>query len=228
MSTELIIIAILIVYSGYLQLMLHRKNVYIESLLQKQFNSPNAISREELEEIIRKFQGFPYETLVKPTMLFEPKVQGFIFEGEKDHCLYIHYTKDREIADKIFTEGFRFAESFYKTAESITNDKLDFVYKHSLRRHFGNIVIIIAIGNVVYNKYAKEIAKLNKPVNVEQILSIASPQLNENLDEVYLLPAQYIKGYVNSETGEVYPNSNFNPNFDSPNFSTNLSNLQGK
>ena len=136
--------------------------------------------------------------------------------------LFIHYTKDEEVVQRIIREGFRFADSFYKTAEAITNDKLDLVYKHYLRKQFGRYVIIIAISKEVYNRYLNEITNTNKVLNVEQILSIRCSQLNENLDEVYQLPKQYIKGYINSETGDIVRNPDFDPYYDNPLFLENL------
>ncbi|PKP38525.1 MAG: hypothetical protein CVT98_04985, partial [Bacteroidetes bacterium HGW-Bacteroidetes-15] len=62
----------------------------------------------------------------------------------------------------------------------------------------------------------------NKIISVEQIISKKAPQLNENLDEVYLLPIQYVKGYINSETGEIIPNNDFFPSYDTPQFLENL------
>lgn len=222
MTAELLIIIILLIYIGFLHFQLYKKNAFIELLIQKQLNIENVLSKEGLEELLKKLRGLTADVPVKPSKLFEKEIQDFILEQEPNRMLFIHYTKDEEVVQRIIREGFRFADSFYKTAEAITNDKLDLVYKHYLRKQFGRYVIIIAISKEVYNRYLNEITNTNKVLNVEQILSIRCSQLNENLDEVYQLPKQYIKGYINSETGDIVRNPDFDPYYDNPLFLENL------
>jgi hypothetical protein len=222
MSTELVLIISLLVYIGILHYQLHKKNSFIESVLQRQFNTEDIIAKQGVDEFVRKYRSQNTDLNHKQNKLFEYDIQNFILENEKDEILYVHYTKDQDVAQRITEEGFRFADSFYKTAEPIVNDKLDFIYKHYLRKHYGNFVVVIAISKKIYNYYLEEIGKSNKVVNVEHIISNKCKHLNENEDEVYLLPKEFIKGYINAETGDIYRNFSFNPYFDSQNFKKNL------
>ena len=77
----------------------------------------------------------------------------------------------------------------------------------------------------VYNKYIEQISLVKKLINVEQILSEKSPELDENQDEVYLLPYQYIKGYIDSETGAINRNELFEPNYEPPFAQSNIKSL---
>ncbi|PKP36442.1 MAG: hypothetical protein CVT98_07900, partial [Bacteroidetes bacterium HGW-Bacteroidetes-15] len=133
MNTEFITIIILLAYIGFLHYQLHRKNEFIESLVKRQLNIENALSKEGLEDIIKKLKGLSNDTQVKQSKLFDREIQDFILDNEQNQVLFIHYTKDEETVKRINQEGFRFADSFYKTAEAISNDKLDLVYKHNLR-----------------------------------------------------------------------------------------------
>ncbi len=223
---EYIIIFVLFIYIAFLHYQLNRKNIFIESLVEKYSRSEKDWSKESLAEILKKLQGGTPEVAVKPSKLFEEEVLKFITGDETKCNSFIHYTKEKEIAEKIISGGFKFVDTFYKTAEPITNDKLDLIYKHYLHKHYGNYVVILSISKQVYNHYLNEISKIKKVVNVEQVLSEKSPLLNENLDEVYMLPKQYVKGYINAESGEIFNNPEFNPNFDSPSFKKNLDALK--
>jgi hypothetical protein len=223
MITELVVIISLLVYIGYLHFQLHKKNSFIESILQRQLNIEDSIAKQGVDEFVKKYRSQNADSNFKQNKLFEYEIQNFILENEKDEVLFVHYTKDQYVAQRITEEGFRFADSFYKTAEPIVNDKLDFIYKHYLRKHYGNFVVVIAISKKIYNFYLNEIAKSNKVMNVEHIISSKCSHLNENEDEVFLLPKEFIKGYINAETGDIYRNFSFNPYFDSQSFKKNLS-----
>ncbi|MDD3569196.1 MAG: hypothetical protein PHT92_12420 [Bacteroidales bacterium] len=227
MKIELAIILLLIAYIAYLHFKLKQKENRIDSLLNQQLSLQNFSSREEIDFLIDRLKSFPYETLLKPNKLLDGEVQNFLFSNLDNEELFVHYTRDQEVADTICREGFQFADSFYKTAEPITNDKLDLVYKHNLRKQFGSIIVVLAFSKDIYNKYTQIISNVKAVVNVEQIFSTLLPELNDNLDEVYLLPAQFVKGYINIETGEIVPNLNFKPTFDSPDFEKNIRELQG-
>ncbi|HOP03791.1 MAG TPA: hypothetical protein PL017_04380 [Tenuifilaceae bacterium] len=223
---EYIIILVLFAYIAFLHYQLNRKNIFIETLVEKYARSEKDWSKESLAEMLKKIQSSSPEVSVKPSKLFDEDVMKFIIGDEKKCNSFIHYTKEKEIAKKIISDGFKFVDTFYKTAEPITNDKLDLIYKHYLHKHYGNYVVIISISKQVYDKYLEEISKIKKVVNVEQILSEKSPLLNENLDEVYLLPTQYVKGYIDAETGEITNNPNFDSNYDSLTFKKNLDALE--
>lgn len=222
MHIEIAIIILLFAYIAYLHYELKQKNSRIDSLVKQQLSLQNFTSKEEIDFLISKLKSFPYETLLKPNKLLDRNAQDFLFSNFENEIIYIHYTRNQDIADSICREGFIFADSFYKTAEPVINDKLDLIYKHNLHKQFGNFVIALAFAKDVYNKYTQLISSIKAVVNVEQIFSTLQPEPDDNNDEIYILPAQFVKGYINIETGEVVPNLNFKPNHDSPQFEENI------
>jgi hypothetical protein len=216
MNTEFIIILILFAYIAYLHYLLNRKTRLIEKLVSKQSLLETELDKESIAQILKKLQSVSTDNYLRQNKLFDENILQFIVNDLDTQNTFIHYTKEEEVAKKIITEGFRFVDTFYKTAEPVVNDKLDLVYKHYLHKHFGKYVILIGISKEVYNKYLKKISQSKRLINVEQIISKKSPALDENQDEVFLLPYQYIKGYINSEAGEIVYNELFDPNYDPP------------
>ena len=218
-----IIIAILFCYIVYLQYQLYKKNQFIESIVGKLSKLEEEWGDDHVVKLLQKLQQLNAEPIVKKDKLFDPSVIDFLFEKEKDLKIFVHYTKEESIARKIFSEGFRFVESFDKTAEAVVKDTVDLTYKHNVKKYYGKYIVVICISNEIYSKYDNKLKDLKKPnTQVEQILTEIEPCVNDNMDEVYVLSNHYIKGFVNYETGELIGNSNYNPNFDSPAFSNNL------
>jgi hypothetical protein len=148
---------------------------------------------------------------------------GFLLEDEKNSKIYIHYTKDEADARNIIREGFRFADSFYKTALPVTHDRLDLLIKHNGRKSFGNYMVIICISEKIFHHYSGELDKKGlKGVAVENVLTVAPPFRNENADIIYQLSNKFIKGYINHQTGEIISNPDYNPLYDSALFVQNL------
>ncbi|MFP4555511.1 MAG: hypothetical protein ACLFNU_01460 [Bacteroidales bacterium] len=227
MNTELIIIFVLIVYTGFLHFLLFRKNQLIESLLRSKTTLEDLIAKEGVDEFIRRVKKIEPSVSPQKTKFFEQDSQQFILENEDNQVVFIHYTKDENTAKQICNEGFRFSESFHKTAESITGDKLDLTYKHYLRKSFGRYVVVIAISKQIYDYYIKTITQTNKILNVEQLLSQDISSESDDSDETYILPKQYIKGYINTDTAQTFFNNDFNPNYNPPYVKQNLDNIKG-
>ncbi len=220
---ELIIIIFLLAYIGFLQYQLYKKGLFTESLIQKMADFEKRLNADEISKMLReKSQA---ENSKKVTTLLESSVQKFLLEDESRCKLFIHYTRDEEVAKNIFSQGFYFVDSFHKTAEAVTNDQISLIYKHYLHKNYGKFIIILSISKEVYNYYTEEIGKSKKVVNVEQLLCEMPPCVNENDDEVYLLPSQFVKGYINLETGNTVRNPNYNPYYNSPAFNENIKRL---
>lgn len=154
---------------------------------------------EHVLNLLEKLRLLSTETVSKRDKLFDEAVMKFLFANEKDSKIFVHYTKDINVAKKIFEEGFKFADSFEKTAEQIINDSVDLTYKHNIRKYYGKYIIVICISNNIYNYYDEEIKLISKQnMQVEQVLTDIAPCFNDNMDEVFTLSNHYIKGYVNS------------------------------
>jgi len=207
----LIVILLLAVYIAYLHIKLIKRDIQFDSLLKK-------------TALYESRSGFDEPRSEK---LFDENVMKFMFEYEDRAKIYLHYTKLRSDAENILKEGFRFAESFYKTAFPATSDRLDLMIKHNSKRYFGDYVVVICISDRIIKYYNDEIAKAGiKDCHYENILTEKPPEKNDNADTVYTLPSQYIKGFINYSTGEIFPNPLFDYNYTSPWFNINLSRLK--
>lgn len=135
----------------------------------------------------------------------------------------MHYTKDETDARSILKNGFRYVDSFYKTALPASADKLDLKIKHSSRKFFGEYLIIICISNDIVNYYSSEMIKAGiKNYSFENVLTEHPPVRNENSDQVFQLAVPYIKGYLNLKTGEIIKNPVYDPWHNSTAFIHNL------
>ena len=218
---------ILIIIIGYLYLQLKKKDNYIQLIFDKLHIQDPEIKKEELSNILSKLQIVELTKIVTKDKFFNDNILNYIFKDTKDKKLFLHYTQEKTIADKVLKEGFQFRYSFYKTAYKITLDRLDLIYKHSRSKYFGKNVLILSISTKIYNYYTEELKKISPPeAFVEQILTEVLPFHDENNDVVYALSNKFVKGYFNYETGDITINPEFNPNYDCDIFRKNLSRLR--
>jgi hypothetical protein len=223
----LIFIVLLAAYIIFLHVQLVRKNFLIESIVRKISGIENELSGNEINRFIKELHNFNVRTLLLDDKLFEENVLDFVFSTVKDSRTYIHYTMDEEIAGKIMNEGFRFVESFYKTALPISNDKLDLMIKHNNKKYYGDFIIVICISDDIVRHYSAELENSGiKEYSFENVITEYQPEKNENSDNVYLLSAHFIKGYINYRSGKIVVNPSFNPGFLSPEFSSNIARLR--
>ncbi len=224
---EYVVIIVLFVYIVFLHFQLNKKNHLIETMVGKLTKFEKEWDTDHVLNLLEKLRLLGKETIIKRDRLFDEPVMKFLFANEKDSKIFAHYTKDVNVAKQIFEEGFKFADSFDKTAEQIINDSVDLTYKHNIRKYYGKYIIVICISNSIYNHYDEEIKLISKQnMQVEQVLTDIAPCFNDNLDEVFTLSNHFIKGYVNYETGEVVSNKQFNPNYNSETFKTNLQRIR--
>src|SRR5660397_92270 len=121
----LIIIAGLIIYIIFLHFQMVRKNIFIESTVKKLTGIEKHWKMDELLKFLEEIKKLSYYSSFFNDKLFEDETLNYILENVGDSKIYIHYTKNEADAKSIIKDGFRFAESFYKTALPISNDKLD-------------------------------------------------------------------------------------------------------
>lgn len=223
-SFEFILILALFFYIAYLHFMLAKKNMLLKTCFD---NIEKADSKLDKKDIIRFLENIKNPAYTKPVTkdrILDKKISNFLFENENEIKLFLHYTPSKEIADKIINEGFKFANSFYKTAEYIYNDKLYLIQRHHEHKQFGDYVIVICISKNLFNKYSEKVNQLkNNDVTVEQILVEHNPTTDDNQDLIYTLPKQFVKGYFNFREGQIVENTDFDFNYESEIFEKNLS-----
>ncbi|MDQ1332922.1 MAG: hypothetical protein QG576_957 [Bacteroidota bacterium] len=232
MATEIlffIFIALLLGYIVFLHIQLAKKNIFIESTVKRLSGIDKSWSAEEMMKFLHEIRKIRYYSSFFTDKLFEDKPLGFLLENNKNSRIFIHYTKEEQDAVNIIKEGFLFADSFYKTALPVSDDKLDLLMKHNGRKLFGNYMIILCFADRIFTHYSEELDKFGlKGFSVENLLTEAPPFRNENADIVYCLSNRFVKGYINHQTGAIMQNPEFNPLYDSPAFKKNLELLSKK
>ncbi len=217
---------ILLVYIGVLHYMLMKKNLFIEDVVRKLTEIEKSWNKNEVIRFLKKLEKTSADYLVTEDKIMEPGVLDFLYENGNKLKSFVHYTGGKEVVDKILGEGFLFSGSFHKTAEIlIPNDNITLSYKHNLSRYFGKFVIVIAIDKKNYEDFVITIRDSglgNYPV--EQLLTDQITSAG-NDEDMYLFPRQFIKGYVNYETGEVFRNDQFYPDYIPPAFAENIEKL---
>lgn len=224
-----IIIVILLCYIIFLNTQLAKKKGFIESTVRRLSGIEKSRSMEEMMAFLSEFQrSAQFSSYFTDNFLNENTID-FIFNNGSDFKTYIHYTKEEKDAGNILQSGFRFTESFYKTALPVSKDKLDLTIKHNSRKYFGDYFIIICISNDIVNFYSMELEKAGiKNYFFENVLTENLPFMNDNSEIVYQLTPRFIKGYVNYRTGEIFKNPQFDPWYNSPEFLKNIDLLKSK
>lgn len=232
MATEIlffIFITLLLGYIVFLHIKLVKKNIFIESTVKRLSGIEKSWSAEEIMKFLHEIRKISHYSSFFTDNLFEDKPLGFLLENHKNSRIFIHYTKEEHDADNIIKEGFLFADSFYKTALPVSDDKLDLLIKHNGRKSFGNYMIILCFSDRIFTHYSAELDRYGlKGYSVENVLTETLPFRNENADIIYRLSNRFVKGYINHQTGEIIPNPEFNPLYDSPSFEKNLELLRNK
>ena len=219
---ELLIIFILFIYIFWLHYRLMKKNLFIDSIVERLSKLEKNWNKEYVKKFLNRLQHIDAESMITEDKILHENILAYI-TGNQGCKTFIHYTRQEETAKMILSQGFKFAESFHKTAEEIGSDQIDLIYKHSIRKYFGKFIIIICQSDKIISYYETHLKKLeNVNLNVEQILTEISPILNENQEEIFTCPKQYVKGYLNYETGRIVSNPVFNPEYDSTIFAKNL------
>lgn len=220
---EAVIITGLLVYIIFLHKQLSKKNIFIETTVKKISGIEKTRSMEEMMDFLKEINKAGLFHPVTTDKFLEESTTNFILENEERLKIYMHYTRDEADAKNILKVGFRFANSFYKTALPVTRDKLDMIIKHNSQKYYGHYLVIISISNETVRMFSAGIRKAGlKNTSFENVITDEPPYRNENAEPVYLLPHQFIKGYINHLTGEITINPDFNPTYISPAFGKNL------
>jgi len=223
----LIIIILLLIYIVYIQIRLTDRNRIIESIIEKLTGTESKLSNDELSRLISELPPANIKRVQPEDKLFDEKSMNFIFGNTAGSRVYIHYTGDEETAEKIIEEGFRFTDTFHRTALLVTNDRLDLMIKHNTRKFYGRYIIVITISDETVMRYTGELEKAGiVNYSFESILTEVPPQKNENSETVFILAPPFVKGYINYLTGEFRENPRFDPSYNSPQFSRNIKRIR--
>jgi hypothetical protein len=230
MSTEVLIVLLIVALVGYiifLHISLAKKNIFIESTVKRLSGIEKSWSAEEMMRFLQEIRKVSHYSSFFTDKLFEDEPLGFLLENARDSRIYIHYTREEKDAISILKDGFRFVDSFYKTALPVSNDKLDLLIKHNGRKSFGDYLIVICLSDKIFVRYSEALDKNGiKGYSVENILTDTLPLKNENADMVYQLSNRFVKGFINHQTGEITSNPDYNAGYDSPEFEKNLEMLK--
>ena len=224
---EYFLIFSLLLYIAFLHYQLMKKNMLIKDSFSKLTKIENSWNKDQIIKFLKKLQNMNADFLVKEDKILNDEILKFLFENGNDLKSFVHYTSDIAVVEKILAEGFRFSGSFHKTAEQVVpDDTVSLIYKHNLTKYFGKYIMVICISKFLYEFYEKVLlTKRLSNYTVEQVLTEVSPVLDENLEEVFVFPKEYIKGFVNYETGEVVLNEHYNPDYNPPVFMQNVEKL---
>lgn len=130
-----------------------------------------------------------------------------------DGCVvFLHNTKERQIADKILCEGFVFENQLSHTSDRVNPvEQIEIDYFLFLRKEYGPYTIIIAIPRSVFSLYTKHSNQLN--VSIEELMSRKEPLMSENDEPVFCLPPEHIAGHFNNDTSEFSENPIYNSGY---------------
>lgn len=206
-----------------LKMRLTKLTAFIGSLVSRLSGIEKNRNLEEMMSFLQEVQRSPSSGAILPDKLLEKDTIDFIFEDTREMRIYIHYTKNEADAEKILKDGFKFVDSFYKTAMPVSRDDLDLKIKHNNRKLFGNYLVILSISSDIVNFYTMELDKAGiRNFSFENILTEELPYRNENSDLIYKLSPHFVKGYLNYMTGEIIKNLSFDPWYVSLNFQKNI------
>jgi hypothetical protein len=226
-SGELLIIILLFIYIIYLHMQIAKKNSILKTFYDKVEKPGSKLEKRDIISFLENLKDPDYPGIVTKDKLLDNRVSNFLFENDKKIKLFLHYTPQQDVANKILKEGFKFVNSFYKTAEYIYNDDLYLVHRHHEHKQYGKYVIVICISKEIYDYYSNVLSKLRaKNISVEQILTKTPSYKDENMDDIYTFPKQFIKGYFNYTDGSITPNPDFDLSYHSEVFNENIKKLK--
>ena len=224
---EMAVFVALLALIAYLYFQLCKKSYFIRSILDKLNIQGRKSYKEEVFRVLSKLRMFEFGKAITRDEFFNEKIIDYIFERKEERKVFLHYTREEEVARKILKEGIKFKYSFYKTADKVFKDKLYLIYKHNHNKYFGKYVVVISFSREIYERYAGKLKKIAMPgTAVEQVLTEVSPFLDEDEEVVYTLSNHFLKGYFNYEDGTIVDNPNFDPGYKSPVFDGNLEKIK--
>jgi hypothetical protein len=147
-------------------------------------------SKQLLFEMMHKVAGMPLKEFANVQTATRYPVLFNFMSDTQGYNMFLHTTDSQEKANSICSKGFQY-QVFDKTTDYVTNpDDIDYLI--SMRKAYGNFIVVIQIRS-----------------NVSSYESISTNGTDEDGEDVYVLPPQYIKGYYDKLNNRIYPNPLF-------------------
>ena len=211
MATEIVIVVFVILLLGYiifLHVQLAKKNLYIETTISRLSEIEKNLSPEQMRHFLNEIRKTHRYSSFFTEKLFEEKPLHFLLGNAGDSSVFIHYTKEQSDAMNIIKEGFRFADSFYKTALPVSRDRLDLLVKHNSRKSFGDYLIVLCISDILFDYYAGQLEKNDlKAFAVENVLTETPLSLIHISEPTRLLSISYAVFCLKKKKKNITPSS---------------------
>ena len=186
MATQIVLICIIVLLLGYIifiHIQMTKKDLFIESTVRRLSGIEKNRNMDEMMVFLDELRKLAKYSEYFTEKILEDNTIDFIIKNEKDTVAFMHYTKEEEVAKSIIKNGFKFVNSFYKTALPVSSDRLDIIIKHNSRKYYGEFLILICISNDIANFYSLELEKAGiKDFSYENILTKIPPVLDTNND----------------------------------------------
>ena len=133
------------------------------------------------------------------------KIISYIHGNLKNYKIFVHFTSEKQNAEHVIKDGFKYSESIYKTSQEIIESSVDLNYKLQLYRPYGKYLIVICIPKLLF-EISDEYQKTNNQFSLlDNILSDFDPK--NNLE--YTLPSIFVHAYIDMERNIIVENKSF-------------------
>jgi hypothetical protein len=207
---SLLVIAILLVLvlilAILLMLQLHQKREYLDFLRNIHaaiglplHGKPNVMAFMDQIRKLNTYRATPdaqTETV---------SISEYIGRESASYYTFLHATFQIETANSILQEGFKFEDSLYKTTHMVSADPVDIKYKVHLVRQHGNYIVLLCIPKELHDFTVSQLSENRINLQAEGILSLPV----KDGEMKYLLPAQFVRSYINLVTAEQTENDLF-------------------
>lgn len=150
-----------------------------------------------------------------------------VIECQNDVVTFLHNTKTKETAESIMNGGFEFQSHLDYTSDVVSaKDPVTIKYFTIVRQAYGNYTMVIQIAKDLIEEYSNILEEL--PHHFSEILTVKEPYVGHEEDMIYCLAPHFIKGYVNAETAQFFPNPLYNSGMKLPVFQENLKKIISK
>ena len=149
--------------------------------------------------------------------------QKFVISPDKV-VVYLHNTLKEITAKKILENGFNFVSHLDYTTDSFSGkDAVELNYFNLTRKRYGHFTIVLHIGSKIIKEYTEKLK--NTKYHYSEALVIGEPIINDDDELIYTLDNQFVKGFINQKTKEIFLNKDFNPLNNKDSFEKNIKRL---